>query len=274
MNLISFLGLLIHQIDKVFVSHYFNLDIFGYYNLATMVTSGFTMLVSPISLTFFPRLSTLVAEKDDKTFRRVYHESSQLVSVAILPAITTGILFANKIIQIWTGDAQVAAKTAPIAAILLIGTALNSLATMPYQAQTAHGWTRLSVNANLISLPLIIGLLFILNASYGILGLAAIWAIYNVFIMVIPIPLMHQRILQGEFKSWFWNDTMIPIIVCLGYAGLVFAMESNGLPVQNSLFALIIFAILIQSSVAFSVPFTRGKAFQILSYGWRRIRNA
>ena len=60
LNLISFIGLAIHQMDKVFVSHYFSLEVLGYYNVATMVSNGFNTLVTPIFMTYFPRLSTLV----------------------------------------------------------------------------------------------------------------------------------------------------------------------------------------------------------------------
>ncbi len=154
MNMISFLGLIIHQLDKILVSHLFSLEIFGYYNLATMVANGFTTLVSPIFVTYFPRLSTLVAQKDEITLRRIYHQSCQLVSVAILPATTIGVLFSQKIITVWTGDPYVAQQSYLIAAILIIGTALNSLASIPYQTQVAYGWTSLGLITNIISLPL------------------------------------------------------------------------------------------------------------------------
>lgn len=260
MNMISFIGLVIHQIDKVFVSHFFTLEVFGYYNLATMVSSGFTMLVSPIYLTYLPRFSALVAQKDDISLRRTYHQSSQLVSVAILPAVTTGVLFANKIIQLWTGDPVVADKTAPIAVVLLIGTALNALAGISYGIQVAHGWTRLAMYSNLISLPVIIGLLFMLNNLFGIIGIAFIWLIHNLLMLVITVPIMHRKILKGDFGIWLWKDTLTPLFVCIGCAGMMLLLKTEVIAFRDSVPVIIFFAIFIQCSVALSVTYTREKA--------------
>jgi O-antigen/teichoic acid export membrane protein len=259
MNLISFIGLIIHQIDKLFVSHFFLLNIFGYYNLATTVASGFIMLVSPISLTFFPKLSTLVAQKDEKSLRRVYHQACQLVSAAILPAATTGILFSHKIITLWTGDPSIADKTAPIASILLLGTALNSLTTLPYQAQISHGWTRLALFSNLFSLPVIVALLFGLNSAYSILGVALIWPIHNLYMLVVTVPLMHRRILKGEFSAWLIKDTGIPVFICFVFASIVTFGGAIIPDCDNNVFVLIGFALITQIGVIFALSFTREK---------------
>lgn len=271
LNLISFIGLVIHQIDKLFVSHFFLLNIFGYYNLATTVTSGFTMLVSPIFLTFFPKLSSLVAQKDEISLRRVYHQACQLVSAAILPAATTGILFSHKIISLWTGDPSIADKTAPIASILLLGTAINSLATMPYQAQISHGWTRLALFSNLISLPVIVTLLFGLNAAYGIQGVALIWPIHNLYMLIITVPLMHRRILKGEFSVWLLKDTGIPVFICLAFATIITISGETILDYKNNILVLIGFALITQIGVIFALPYTREKSILYIKTFTRKV---
>ena len=185
-------------------------------------------------MTYYPRLSTLVAQKNDISLRKVYHQSCQLVSVAILPAATIGVLFAQKIIFLWTGNPVVAERTSTIAAILLIGTALNALASIPYHAQLAHGWTRLALITNIISLPLIVILILLMNSWYGIIGVSGIWVIYNFLLVVITIPIMHKNILQGEFRSWFWNDTFIPLAICVFYFGVIFALDRAGTGIRDS----------------------------------------
>jgi O-antigen/teichoic acid export membrane protein len=261
LNLISFISLIINQMDKVLVSHYFTLDIFGYYNLATMVSGGFTFLVSPFNLTYFPRLSTLVAQKDEIGFRRVYHQSCQLVSVSILPAATIGALYAEKIIQIWTGNPSIASKTAPIATLLIIGTAIHSLSNMPYYAQIAHGWTRLSLTINIISLPLILLLIFALKSLFGIYGVAGMWVVYNLALLCTSVPLMHRRILQGEFGTWFWKDAILPLFVCMLFAGVILLLEYFGIEMLNSIPWLLVSSIFIEAVILLIVPFTREKAF-------------
>jgi O-antigen/teichoic acid export membrane protein len=259
LNMISFISLAIHQMDKLFVSHYFSLEIFGYYNLATMVANGFTILVTPIYTTYFPRLTTLVAKKDDEGMRRMYHESCQLVSVAILPAVTTGVLFATKVIKLWTGNPETAVHIAPIAALLLIGTACNALSSMPYQAQVSYGWTKMALWSYVVSFPVVVVFLFLLNNWYGIMGVAAIWVIHNILMLVITVPLMHTRILKQDFSPWLWQDTVFPLVVCLAVAGLLLILEPAGFLIRDSLIGLIGFAVVIQSLTLIVTPITRRK---------------
>lgn len=262
MNMISFLGLIIHQMDKILVSHLFSLEIFGYYNLATMVANGFTTLVSPIFVTYFPRLSTLVAQKDEITLRRVYHQACQLVSVAMLPAATIGVLFVQKIILVWTGDPVIAQQSAPIAAILLVGTVLNSLASIPYDTQVAYGWTKLTLYTNIISLPIIAVLIFLFNSWFGINGVASVWVIYGLILLIIVLPIMHSKILKGEFGTWLKQDTLLPLTVCLLFVGIIMGLERAGITVRDSIPALLGFGLLIQFCVALVAPFTREKIIQ------------
>jgi O-antigen/teichoic acid export membrane protein len=264
LNLISFLGLAIHQLDKVLVSHLFTLDTLGYYNLATMVSGGFTILVSPVYMTYFPKMSTLVAQKDEDALRKVYHQSCQLVSAAILPAATIGAFFAEIVIRIWTGDPTVAEKTAPIATLLIIGTAINALASMPYEAQISHGWTGLSLTINIISLPLVAILILLLNQWFGINGVSGIWIVYNLGLLLISVPIMHNRILQGEFGNWFHGDVLIPLATCLAFAGVLLAVQNSDLDIQNSVPALVISAFILQLTVLFLVPFTREKLINLI----------
>jgi O-antigen/teichoic acid export membrane protein len=245
--------------DKLFVSHFFTLEIFGYYNLATMVANGFTILVTPIYTTYFPRLTTLVAKKDDEGMRRTYHESCQLVSVAILPAVTTGVLFANLVIKLWTGSSETAIQCAPIAALLLIGTACNALSSMPYQAQVSYGWTKMALWSYVISFPVVVILLFVLNNWYGIMGVAAIWVIHNILMLVITVPLMHVRILKHDFRPWLWQDTIFPLAVCLALAVLLLVLEPTGFSIRDSVLGLFGFAVIIQSLTILVTPITRRK---------------
>jgi O-antigen/teichoic acid export membrane protein len=271
LNAISFISLAIHQMDKLFVSHYFSLEIFGYYNLATMVANGFTILVTPIFTTYFPRLSTLVAKKDDEGMRKVYHEACQLVSVAILPAVTTGVLFATEVIKLWTGNPDAAAQIAPIAALLLIGTACNALSSMPYQAQVSYGWTDMALWSYVISFPVVVGLLFVLNNWFGIMGVASIWVIHNILMLVITVPLMHVRILKQDFGPWLWQDTVFPLAVCLGVAAILMGLEQTGFAIRDNVLGLLGFAAVIQSLTILVTPITRRKMVEFSKKALARV---
>ncbi|GAP21753.1 lipopolysaccharide biosynthesis protein [Leptolinea tardivitalis] len=260
LNIISFLGLVISQIDQIFVSHNYNLEIFGFYNIALMINSGLSIVVSPINLTYFPRFSALVAQKDKDTFNRTYHQACQLVSAAVLPIATVGILFSRPIILVWTGDPQVADHASTITSIVLAGTLLNALIGIPYQAQVAHGWTRLALWSNVICIPLVLLLVFLFNSIFGVTGVAAVRVVYGVIGLCIVIFIMYRYILIGELKPWILNDILPSLLVCASFSLIKIAGDIFFPEIINTVPAFLFFSLAIQLVVIFSVRYTREKS--------------
>lgn len=264
LNLISFFGLIIFQVDLLFVSHKYTLDFFGYYNLAVMVSSGLTMLVSPINLTFFPRFSVLVAEKNDDLFRQTYHQACQLVSVAVLPAASVCILFSQTIIRIWTGNSEIASQSAAITSILVAGTALNALNAIPYQAQISHGWSLLALITNIISLPIIIGMIFFLNSLVGFVGVAYVRIVYALLLLIVIVLFMFKHILIGELKMWIFRDIVPAIFVCTGLGIVKIITDSINMSILNNITGILFFSIAIQILTILSMEYSRGKLYEFV----------
>jgi hypothetical protein len=110
-----------------------------------------------------------------------------------------------------------------------------------------------------ISFPAVVVLLFVLNNWYGIMGVAAIWVIHNILMLVITVPLMHARILKKDFGAWLWQDTVFPLVVCLALAAILLVLEPAGFLIRDSIIGLIGFAVVIQSLAILVTPITRRK---------------
>ena len=70
-------------------------------------------------------------------------------------------------------------KHSSLVKLLMIGTAFNSLLSLPCAIQLAHGWTKFFFYLNLSSVALMIPLLLWSTHAYGSAGAACVWIAVN-----------------------------------------------------------------------------------------------
>jgi O-antigen/teichoic acid export membrane protein len=209
-------ALILMQIDKVILSKLLDLKTFGYYILASSVGIGISSLIAlPMFNTVFPRFSALVAKKDDTGLLQMYHGSTQVMAALTLPMAAMLAFFAYDVMLLWTRNEEVARNTAPIVRILVAGTALNGMLSIPYALQLAHGWTRLSLAINSVFILIMCPAIYLLTTHYGTLGAASAWVGLNCLFVFASPPLTHRRLLKGEAPAWFVIDLGIPLLAAL-----------------------------------------------------------
>jgi O-antigen/teichoic acid export membrane protein len=136
MSGITLCTLLLTQLDKVVLSKLLSLEFFGYYMLATVLSNGLTLLTAPVYNAVFPRFSALVATADAIGLKDLYHRSTQLMATLILPFAAVMAFFSFDILLVWTRNAETARNASPVLRLLVVGTAINGLMTIPF----ALGW--------------------------------------------------------------------------------------------------------------------------------------
>ena len=220
MMAITFLALLLTQVDKILLSKLISLKEYGYYALAAVVTSGLGLMVGPVTQAIYPRFNELLAKGDQAGLVATFHKGAQLVTVTMGSAAVILIAFAEIILQLWTQDAILAHKVAPFVSVLALGTLLNGLMWMPYQMQLAHGWTSLAVKVNTVAVAIIIPAILWVTPKYGALGAAWVWVLLNAGYATISIHFVFRRILVGEKWRWYFQDVLIPLCVAAANAFL------------------------------------------------------
>jgi O-antigen/teichoic acid export membrane protein len=213
-------ALVLTQLDKVILSKLLTLQIFGYYTLAGVVVTGLATIAGPIFKVAFPLFSSLVASGNTKMLSESYHRANQLMAVLVLPTAALIGFFSYDLFRLWTGNAVTAQSAAPIATVLVIGSALNALMVVPYSLQLAQGWTSLGLRLNLLLILVLVPSLLVLVRTYGPVGAAAGWAISQAMYIVFGLPLTHRRLLKGEAWQWISQDvgpalamaTLVPLI--------------------------------------------------------------
>lgn len=217
---ITISALILTQTDKVILSRMMNLETFGYYILAITI-SGFTttIVVSSINHAVYPRFSRLVSAGDETALREFYHRSCQIVSVFVFPQTIILALFSYDILLIWIGKEEIAVNTYILLSLVAIGSGLNGLVYLPHSLQLAHGWTTLTFYENIAAIIVLIPFVIFGVYNYGAVGGAVVWVVVNVFLVLVPIQIMHQRILKGEKTGWYFKDLGLPFITALLVAG-------------------------------------------------------
>lgn len=219
----SMVLLLLTQLDKVILSRLLPLAMFGYYTLAWSAASNLLRLVTPVQQAFFPQWAGAVAAHDEARVATLYHRMTQILVVLTAPLALLVTAFSRQALYVWTGDPVIAAHTAPVLTLLMIGTLLNALMYPCYTAQVASGWTSLLFTFTLGAAVLLAPALVILTTLYGTVGAATVWAALNAGFAIVLVPLMHRRILRGEMGRWY-SDVIVsaaPALLLIAAARLL-----------------------------------------------------
>ncbi len=224
MGAISATALILTQMDRIILSRMLSLEVFGYYMLAATVAAILYRLAGPVFSAVYPRLTQLVSTGDHDALRWTYHRYSQLVSVLVFPSMLAISLFSYDIMFLWTGDSLIASNTHIVLALLVTGTALNCLMYVPYALQLAHGWTRLTLLTNIVSIGLLIPLLVVMTDRFGSAGAAVVWLILNASYVLVSAPIMYRRLLPDSKWVWYLRDLAMPLLPALAIEGIAFLL--------------------------------------------------
>lgn len=208
---ISLLAVLLQNVDKLLLSRLLGLADFGYYMLGATLAAGLLLISGPIVLAVAPMLVRLHDSGNDAGLAITYHKSAQLVTVALAPAALVLAAFAPGVLFAWSGDAAIAARTAPVLALLALGNLANALMQIPHQLQLAAGWTGLATRVNIAAVVVMIPLLAWAVPQFGAPAAALVWLGINLGYLLYTIPAMHRRLLPGEMWHWYWSDVLRPL---------------------------------------------------------------
>lgn len=223
----TFLVILLTQVDKLLLSKLLSLQDFGYYALAGLIAGSLSMFIGPVAQAASPHMSKLAAQQDERKLVSVYHSTTQLLAVLLIPTVLTISLYAPEIIYVWAGDPLLAQSTAPILSVLIVGSLLNGIMSIPYMLQLAYGWTSFAVKLNIGAVLILVPAIFFAVPRFGGLGAAWIWSLLNVGYIVIGIHFMHKRLLPSEKWRWYFDDLLVPTLGVLLTLGVLWSFQPS-----------------------------------------------
>ena len=269
---ITALALVLTQIDKVLLSRLLTLQAFSVYSIAGAVAAALYVLTGPINAAFNPRLSELVARGDHTLLNASYHHGAQLVTVMMGPAAIMLMVFAERLVLAWTGDAKLTGSVTPYVPVLALAALLNGLMNMPYQLQLAYGWTRLMFQSSVVAVLILVPAILILVPRYGAISAAWSGVVLNGAYLVFNVFLMHRRVLPKEHLKWLVQDVLSP----LAAAALVAFVWREVAPLGQGRVSdiMILFGGYCGCALAsvFAAPIVRSGVCRHILSGWRTLK--
>jgi len=209
---VTFLSLLLVQLDKVILSKLLTLSEYGYYSLAIVVSGSVNTLSAPITQAFFPRLAELHASRSESTFAEVFHLGCQLVTVIVGTASLILVFYSHTLLLLWTTSELIAQQSSTVVSVYALGNFLNATLRVPYLAQLAFGWTSLAVKVNSLAVFAVVPAIVYAANNYGSIGAAWVWVLLNTGYLLIVSHLMFRRILCQHKLKWYIQDLLQPVV--------------------------------------------------------------
>ena len=216
----TLLTLLMGQFDKLLLSRLVPLADLGVYMLASTIAGGLWLVGGPVVLAVAPAFVARLEAGESAGLAAVYHRAARLVTIVLAPAALLMMVFPYGLLFAWSGDAVLAARAAPILALLAAGTFFNALYQVPHHLQTAAGWTGLTLRLSLVAVVAMVPAMLWAVPAHGPVGAAAVWAAVNLLFVGVGVPLQHRRLLPGGLWRWWRSDVLVPF----GLAAAVMAM--------------------------------------------------
>jgi O-antigen/teichoic acid export membrane protein len=210
---IAVAAMLLVQTDKLVLSRMLDLADFGRYALAGLVAGSLFLLVTPVFAVVTPRMMALVARGDTNGATDLYRLATQLLASVLLPLALSVAFFAGDLLVVWTHDAALAARVAPLVSLLVLGTALNGLMHLPYGLQLAHGRTGLAL---FVTVSLTVGfvpLIVVLTRRFGATGAAGAWLALNAVYLLFGSWMTHRALCQGRSMLWLLRAVALPLLI-------------------------------------------------------------
>jgi O-antigen/teichoic acid export membrane protein len=204
--------MLLGQLDKLLLSALLPLQDFAVYSLAAIVAGGLFALSASINTAIYPRLTALLAAGDAKGAVRIFHRSAQAVTAVTGAAALALIALGEPFLALWTQDATLATRAAPLLQLLALANLLIASLQSPYYAQLAHGRTRSILYLNLGMVTVAAPLLYAVAPLGGASAAAMVWAASNAVYLLVGACLMFRTVFAAEAGRWLYSDLLAPLL--------------------------------------------------------------
>jgi hypothetical protein len=139
---------------------------------------------------------------------------------------------------------------------------------VPYSLMLAQGWTKWIVAQTLIASAVVAPTLYWAVPLYGAASAALLWVAINavlIFTLIIP---HHSRMMPGQMKAWYVDDTIIPVIAAVAISGVGYALVTMTRASLSPITVLAIasaFAVMATIGACLATPSLRPLALQLVT---------
>jgi O-antigen/teichoic acid export membrane protein len=222
----SLIWTFVTQFDKLLLSNFLTLELFGYFSFAVLLSNGVLRIVEPINQAVLPRLTGLVANGEVEAVRDLYKKTSQLLAFVSLG--TSGVIaaFSSQVLYILSGNQALTEYSASVLFWFTLGNGILVLSSLLFTLQAAFGQLRLHVYNGTISGLIQVPLLAYVAIHFGVHALAITWFILRLVMFAVMSPIVHVKFQQGPYTDWLLGCIGKPLLGTLTGVALSLALDS------------------------------------------------
>lgn len=213
------------NVDYVLIGRFLGTQALGYYTLAYQImlypVQGVSGIVGRVT---FPTLSQI--QDDDARFRRAYLRVVSAISLLTFPlAFSILALSGPLIVGVFGEKWQPAVPVLTILALVGLAQSIGTTVGSIYQAKGRTDWMlRWGLVAGVIR-----AIAFSIGLRWGIVGVAAMYAMTDVMLMypnyAIPFKLINLRV--NELLKWLWPSLSLSLVMFAAMVGIRLVWEQN-----------------------------------------------
>ena len=165
-------GPLMVYLDRFVIGATLAVSAVAYYTAPYEVVTRLWLIPSAITGVLFPAMAAATPERA----ATLYRSGLRSVLILVVPLTVLLAFSAFEWLDAWLGR-DFAEKSARVAQVLCVGTAINCAAYLPFTLLQARGRADLTAKTHFAELPIYLVLLSILVSAWGIEGAAIAWAL-------------------------------------------------------------------------------------------------
>ncbi|WP_319437058.1 lipopolysaccharide biosynthesis protein [Mycobacterium sp. RTGN5] len=219
---ISLVGnLLFGRTQVVFLEHYASISAVGIFAVALTVAEMAAQLPPLFLSALLPRFSEQSGRGAHEDMRRLYRTMTSLMALVMFP-LCLGLAAITPVLIPLVFGADFA-DAVPVASLLLVVIAINSLGGTALQLTLSLGKTRILLISNAVGLVGVILLGFLLIPQYGLMGAA--WSRGIIQILVIAIEMVYAATKLGFYLPFRALGAIA--LAALAQGGAAYAIVQN-----------------------------------------------
>jgi len=221
---ISILTMIHNNAEKIIVSKWLPIGIFGYYGFAYGAVSKAGLITSAFAQAALPALSASFKAGNRFGLMSQYRKMQDLICFITIP-IFAAIPFVTLPLFTYLFNAETARSLLLPITFLSVGFYMNGTLNLPYQFSLAAGKPEITVRSNIYALFVVLPFTVFLIYLWGLTGAGLSWVFFNLFIYAYTVPRICAECLKIPVRMWYLHVFRVYILAILTYGSAWFFLK-------------------------------------------------
>lgn len=215
MALVSALGFLHTEADRIIVSKLMPINVLGYYGVAGRITRRAGTVTSAVSQAALPSFSALV-ETDRPRALRQYHCLQDLVCYGTLPLFALLPFLTPPLFTLLFDRGTASTLLLPMA-LLALGQYMSTTMTIPFVFSLAVGKPDIASRQNILATVSSLPIAILLISRLGLTGAGLSWVTYQILAYGYGVPRICRDCLGIRPRQWAWHIAKVSAVAAFTY---------------------------------------------------------